>query len=237
MKHKIRLEGVFFDPSKSGYGTYFSENMMEWGYVTSNEFSKQIEMAGDNKDIDVYIKSPGGSLIEGFTIYNHMERLKKEGYTFRTIADGLVGSVATIVFLGGSERIMQEGTEFFIHNPWASASGDAEAFAKYSKELAEAENEIAEFYAKKTGLEFSKVKDLMKESTTLRAEETLELGFSTSNDEPLKMVAFLDLANLEKFTKLGSIQKVIEENEKKEDQPEPDYTGLLNSLQSLKNKL
>ncbi len=233
MAYKIKLEGIFIDPTTHDLAGNISEYLSDWGYITSNEFERKVNQS-DSKDIDIYIKSGGGSMIEGFAIYNKIEALKKEGYNIRTIANGLVGSIATVVFLAGDKRVMQSGTEFFIHNPWANASGDAEAFAKYSKELEQAENELAEFYASKTGLKFDKVKELMKENTTLRAEETIELGFATESE--LKVFAFMGLGDLQKFSKLGSIQKIIEDN-KPSKQNEVDYSQLINSLTNLKNKI
>lgn len=135
----------------------------------------------DVTDIHVSINSGGGSVIDGWAIY---DKLKTSGYNITTIGEGIVGSIATIIYMAGTTRKLHENTKFFIHNPYwqpdAPTPMGAEDLAKLSNELKYEEDKILNFYVAQTGSELSIIEPLMKASTDLTSEQAIELGFAHS---------------------------------------------------------
>lgn len=159
--------------------------------VSAKDITQQINDISDS-EIDIHINSPGGAVTEGFAIKNI---LVNSGKKLRCIADGMVGSIATIIFLSSETRLMNENTKFFIHNPWGGNIGDAESMRKRADELEEAENEILDYYIKRTGADRDEIHSLMKEETSLTPERAVELGFATEIIQPVYALAYLDSKN------------------------------------------
>lgn len=135
----------------------------------------------DTTDIHVYINSGGGSVTEGWAIY---DKLKASGKKITTIGEGIVGSIATIIFMAGSERKLHENSNFFIHNPYWTPTGpdamEAEDLTNLGEELKREEKKILDFYAKQTGKDVSEIEPLMSKATSLTTEQAIEMGFAHS---------------------------------------------------------
>lgn len=138
-------------------------------------------LESDVTDIQIFINSGGGSVIEGWAIF---DKLKASGKKITTIGEGIVGSIATVIFMAGSDRKLHENTSFFIHNPYWSPDGpipmEAGDLAKLSEELKQEETKILDFYAKATGTDISIIEPLMKDATSLTSQQAIELGFANS---------------------------------------------------------
>jgi ATP-dependent Clp protease protease subunit len=156
----------------------------------------------DVTDIHVYINSGGGSVIEGWAIY---DKLKTSGKKVTTIGEGIVGSIATIIFMAGDYRKLHENSRFFIHNPyWQPDSPtpmEAEDLINLGESLQIEQKKILDFYANQTGSNIEQLEALMQKATDLTSTQAIELGFaneiiSTSvNYKPYKLVAFVDATN------------------------------------------
>lgn len=137
--------------------------------------------SGDSKEIRVIINSPGGFVEVGNSIYNYLEGLKAKGYKIKTVADQLVGSIATKIFLVGDEREMRDSSQFFIHNPAVDPGlSDANKLSSFAQRVSEVESDLRRFYAEKTGTEEDVLKPLMDVETSMSAEQAVSLGFATS---------------------------------------------------------
>ena len=82
--------------------------------------------------INVHINSYGGEVSEGLAIHNC---LKNSTAKIVTYCDGFACSAASVVFMAGDERIMNEASLLLIHNAWTYASGNAEEFRKQAEDL------------------------------------------------------------------------------------------------------
>jgi ATP-dependent Clp endopeptidase proteolytic subunit ClpP len=158
--------------------------------VSLDSIRKQLANAGEFDSIRLHIHSRGGSVSEGFAIHDYIKSL---GKPVETIIEGLCASIATVIALAGETRLMTPNSEFFIHNPWTGAEGDAAKFIEVADMLSENETKLAEFYAKKTGKDVESLRQLMAVETTLTANKALELGFITAIAEPIKAYAKIDL--------------------------------------------
>lgn len=156
----------------------------------------------DVTDIHVYINSGGGSVVEGWAIY---DKLKTSGKKITTIGEGIVGSIATIIFMAGNYRKLHENSRFFIHNPyWQPDSPtpmEADDLITLGESLQMEQKKILDFYVAQTGTNIEQLEPLMQKATDLTSIQAVEMGFaneiiSTSvNYKPYKLVAFVDATN------------------------------------------
>lgn len=171
----------------------------------------------DVTDIHVYINSGGGSVIEGWAIY---DKLKTSGKKITTIGEGMVGSIATIIFMAGDYRKLHENSRFFIHNPyWQPDSPtpmEADDLISLGESLQAEQKKILDFYSIQTGKSIEELEPLMQKATDLTSTQAIELGFaneiiSTSvNYTPYKLVAFVDTKeNKPKQTKMNKTENSV----------------------------
>ena len=149
----------------------------------------------DNKDADeivVRINSPGGDVQEGWAIH---DLLVHSGKRIKTIGEGKIYSIATIIFLAGIEREIYSNADGLIHNPYIppytlADQYESEDLIKIAESLRAEESKILKFYAEKTGTAESRLAELMKEDSKLSAKDMLDLGFATKILEPVKAYAY-----------------------------------------------
>jgi len=136
-----------------------------------------------NKDatsITVHINSGGGSVTEGFAIY---DKLKTSGKTIKTIVEGLCGSIATVIAQAGKDsggRYMHANSDFFVHNPyWMPQAPDpmeADQLEALAEEMRKAQNKLVGFYSNITGQSIEALQNIMDRQTTLATEEASRGG-------------------------------------------------------------
>ena len=174
------------------------DNMLEMFDIVDDTISAKIvsDFLDENKDassITVKINSRGGDVQEGWTIY---DLLVNSGKKIKTIGEGKVYSIATIVFLAGSEREFMKNADGLIHNPFIpeytlADKYEAADLEMIAESLRQEEAKILDFYVEKTGTDEAKLAEYMKEDTKLSAEDMLSLGFATKILEPVVAYAFM----------------------------------------------
>ena len=174
-----------------------NENAEEFGEVNIKQVTQQIQDNADAEKLIVHIHSPGGEVDEGFGIHDILvAHGKDKGIEIETRIEGLCASIATVISLAGSKRLITENSEFMIHNPWMDAFGDADDLQKSADQLKAIEKKIVDFYAAKTGAKKSDLDKWMKEKTWMTAAQALELGFATEIITTIKAVARYKLKNI-----------------------------------------
>jgi len=159
------------------------------GYVNLSTIQKQLAKA-EGKDIYVKLRSFGGDVETGFTIYNELRRYAKDNKAKITIlGEGQVASIATVIFLAGDERILTGHTEPFVHNAWTYTQGDAKQLQRVAMELQSCNDKIADHYVLHTDLTKEEALALMENETSITAEEAVKMRFATSIEEVLRPVA------------------------------------------------
>jgi len=194
------------------------DNMLEIFGVEEETISAKLvsDWLDENKaakEITVKINSRGGDVQEGWTIY---DLLANSGKKIKTIGEGKVYSIATIIFLAGEEREFLQNADGQIHNPYIppytlADKYEADDLESIAESLKQEEEKILNFYVEKTGADESKLATLMEEDTKLSAEDMLEFGFATKIIEPVKAYAF----NKNSYHKKTSIMAQTIEDEKK----------------------
>jgi len=194
----------------------------DYGEVNLKQVVSQIQAGKDADVFKVHIRSEGGDVNEGFAIH---DALVNSGKQIDTIGEGIVASIATVVFLSGKNRIMSQNAEFLIHNPWNWGAGTADDMQKNADELRSIENKLVSFYNQKTGLDEQTIKDLMKNESYISAEQSKNYGFATEIMQTFKAVALFNNSNIITMTK----DEVNQEVDKKLGK----LTQFFNKLESL----
>jgi len=165
--------------------------------ISSRMVNQFIEDNPEATDITVRINSRGGDVQEGWAIH---DLLINSGKRIKTIGEGKVYSIATIIFLAGAEREVMKNADALIHNPFIppytlADQYDAKDLEKIADSLRQEEEKIAEYYSMRTGTPREKLSKYMNEDTKLSAEDMLMLGFATKIVEPAKAYAYINFKN------------------------------------------
>lgn len=130
----------------------------------------------DVETIKVHINSYGGDVSEGLAIYNTLKNSKSE---IVTMCDGFACSAASVIFMAGDERIVNEASMLMIHNPWTLARGNADDFRKQAEDLDKIAQASVNAYMSKVNISEEELKQLLNDETWLTAQECVDMGFAT----------------------------------------------------------
>lgn len=134
-----------------------------------------LESVDSEKDIQMYINSPGGDVSAMFSIFDTMNYIKPD---ITTIAYGSAASAASFILCAGAKgkRFALKNVEVMIHELSGGNQGkfhDMENSFNHTKKLYE---KMADYYVEFTGQDLEKVKEDMKKDFYMSAEEALEYG-------------------------------------------------------------
>jgi len=163
----------------------------------------QVENQKEAAMFNVYINSVGGSVDVGFDIYNYIKSLN---VPIKTIGQELVASIATVIFMAGNERVLEQGVDFMIHLPSGSVSGTSQEIEAYNEMLKKYEKKLVDFYTKATNLNEEAIRPLLTYETWLSPKLAYELKFTTSVPNNLPVLAKA-VYNLKTDTKMNDEQK------------------------------
>ena len=159
------------------YGDITSWAWEEFGDVSAVNLSKQLEQLEGVSKINVYINSYGGEVAEGLAIYNSLKRHPAEVVT---VCDGFACSIASVIFMAGDKRVMNEASLLMIHNAWTWASGNAAELRKQADDLETITSASVAAYMSSVSITEEEVRALMDAETWLDPSKALEYGFCTS---------------------------------------------------------
>ncbi|MGE0489158.1 MAG: ATP-dependent Clp protease proteolytic subunit [Vulcanimicrobiota bacterium] len=135
-----------------------------------------LEQEDPDKDIDIYINSPGGSTTAGLAIYDCMQLVKCD---VSTICMGLAASAAAILLAGGAKekRYALPFSRVLIHQPWVRGiGGQATDIDIHAREILRTRQVMNEILAKHTGRDLAKIEEETERDYYLTAEEAVEYG-------------------------------------------------------------
>lgn len=152
---------------------YIYDFIGEGGY-SAKDFAQDLEDFKTNgaDKIELHVNSPGGSVFDGFAMYNNLKQYDVDVYI-----DGQAASIATVIAMAGKKIHMYRNTRFLIHNPSSFAWGEQKEFEKTKNELEKIKSSIIDLYANRTGLSTEEISKMMDEETSLTADEAKEKGF------------------------------------------------------------
>lgn len=160
-------------------------------------------------NVNVHINSYGGDVAEGLAIHNVLKNSEKK---ITTYCDGFACSAASVIFMAGNERIINEASLLMIHNAWTWAAGDANEFRKQADDLEKITQASVNAYMARVNLSEEELKDLMDKETWITAEEAVEWGFATgtvkSKEDGMNQSAMKNIRN--KILSNAPIYEMIE---------------------------
>lgn len=194
-----------------------------------NNLNTILDSIGEVDELNVYINSGGGSVTEGFAIYDRLSALP---CMVNTIVNGMCGSIATVIYQAGKKgkRKMYANSEFFVHNPfWQPSAPDpmeAKDLALLQQDLQNAENKIKLFYVGVTGKTVDELTPFLDRQTTMSASEAIEFGFA---DEIVE-------TNITAFTKYRLVA-YINNNNKTTEMDNKEIKAEIGGIKGLLNKI
>ena len=193
---------------------------------------------GDVSEINVYINSYGGEVAEGLAIYNALKRHKAKVTTY---CDGFACSIASVIFMAGDERVMNESSLLMIHNAWTLAEGNAQELRKQADDLEKITQASVEAYKSHSSLSEEDIKALMDAESWILPSEAIEYGFATkiqktenSKASQNSMFKLFEMVKKNRADiKLEDNKKTLDDDKQKEEKKEETahkWSGFFNAL-------
>ncbi|HEU4977915.1 MAG TPA: ATP-dependent Clp endopeptidase proteolytic subunit ClpP [Solirubrobacteraceae bacterium] len=142
-----------------------------------------LESADPDKDISIYINSPGGSIYAGLAIYDTMQFIKPD---VATICCGIAMSMGSLLLTGGAKgkRMSLPNSRILIHQPSAGFEGQSSDIEIHAREILKVRARIDEIYAEHTGKTVEEVHKDMERDRFFSAEAAAEYGLIDRVLEP-----------------------------------------------------
>lgn len=134
-----------------------------------------LESEDPDKDIYLYINSPGGVISAGLAIYDTMQYIKPD---VATICIGMAASMAAVILAGGAKgkRTALPNSRIMIHQPWGGVQGTAADIRIQAEEILRMKRKINEILAKHTGKPIEQIEKDTDRDYYMSAEEAKEYG-------------------------------------------------------------
>jgi ATP-dependent Clp protease protease subunit len=134
-----------------------------------------LESDDPEKEVHVYVNSPGGSLHAGLAIYDTMQYVKP---AVETICYGMAMSAASLILAGGSDgkRLALPNARILIHQPTSGFQGQSSDIEIHAREILELRRRLEEIYARHTGQPVERIHEDAERDRFFSAEEAVEYG-------------------------------------------------------------
>jgi ATP-dependent Clp protease protease subunit len=134
-----------------------------------------LESVDPDKDISIYINSPGGSIYSGLAIYDTIQFIKPD---VQTICVGIAMSMASLLLAGGAKgkRMALPNSKILMHQPSAGFEGQASDIEIHAREVIKTRERIDQIYAQHCGLPIERVHADMERDRFFKAAEAVEYG-------------------------------------------------------------
>ncbi len=164
------------------YNRLYRERIIFLGKEVDDEITNQIiavmlylDSEDQNKDIYLYINSPGGSVTAGMAIYDTMQHIKSDVVT---ICVGLAASMGSFLLAAGKQgkRLALPHSRIMIHQPSGGVRGQATDIEIEAREILRIRRQLNQIYADKTGQSVEKIEKDIDRDFFMSAQEAKEYG-------------------------------------------------------------
>lgn len=150
----------------------------EVNHVTANLIVAQLlflEADDPDKDISLYINSPGGSITDGMAIYDTMQYIKPD---VSTICIGMAASMGAFLLAGGTKgkRFALPNAEIMIHQPLGGARGQATDIQIHAEHIIKTKKRMNEMLSENTGQSLKQIEKDVERDYFMSAEEGKKYG-------------------------------------------------------------
>lgn len=133
-----------------------------------------------DKEITLYINSPGGEVQSGLAVYDFMKLIKAP---IKTVCIGTAASMGAILFLAGDKREMMPNAQVMIHDPAPANSINGLKPAEISERLTDlkkVQKVVCDIISKTTGKTDKEVRNKTRKDSFFNAKEALDFGLATN---------------------------------------------------------
>jgi ATP-dependent Clp protease, protease subunit len=164
------------------YSRLLSERIVFIGTPISDQIANlviaqllHLESDDPDKDISIYINSPGGDVYSGLAIYDTMQFIKPE---ITTICFGVAMSMGSLLLTAGTKgkRLALPNSRILVHQPSAGFEGQSTDIEIHAREIIDMRARIDRIYAKHTGQPVEQVHTDMERDRFFKADEAVEYG-------------------------------------------------------------
>ena len=134
-----------------------------------------LESENPDKDIHLYINSPGGSVSAGLSIYDTMQFVKPD---VSTMCMGLAASMGSFLLMAGAKgkRAALPNSKVMIHQPSGGAQGQATDIEIHAREILKTREQLNRIYAERTGQSIEKIRADMERDFFMDPEQSKAYG-------------------------------------------------------------
>jgi len=134
-----------------------------------------LESEDPDKDVNVYVNSPGGSLHAGLAIYDTMQYVTPD---VGTTCYGMAMSAGSLILAGGAEgkRLALPNARILIHQPTSGFQGQSTDIEIHAREILELRRRTEEIYAKHTGKSVEQIHEDAERDRFFDADQAVEYG-------------------------------------------------------------
>ena len=134
-----------------------------------------LESENPDKDIHLYINSPGGSVSAGLSIYDTMQFVKPD---VSTMCMGIAASMGSFLLMAGAKgkRMALPNSRVMIHQPSGGAQGQATDIEIHAREILKTREQLNKIYAERTGQPIEKIRADMERDFFMDPEESKAYG-------------------------------------------------------------
>lgn len=150
----------------------------EVNHVTANLIVAQLlflEADDPDKDISLYINSPGGSIVDGMAIYDTMQYIKPD---VSTICMGMAASMGAFLLAGGTKgkRLALPNAEIMIHQPLGGTRGQATDIQIHAEHIIKTKERMNKMLSENTGQPLKKIQKDVERDFFMDAQEGKAYG-------------------------------------------------------------
>ncbi|HUL10280.1 MAG TPA: ATP-dependent Clp endopeptidase proteolytic subunit ClpP [Candidatus Acidoferrum sp.] len=134
-----------------------------------------LESENPNKDIAVYINSPGGMVTSGLAIYDTMQYIRPD---VSTVCIGLAASMGSLLLAAGAKgkRYCTPNAKIMVHQPSGGFQGQATDIEIHAKDILATRARLNEIYVQHTGRPLKEIEDAMERDKFLSPDEARAFG-------------------------------------------------------------
>lgn len=194
------------------YGDIVSDEWDKWSDTDTcpQDVQNILGQIDQNRPLNIYVNSPGGSVFAGMAIYNMLKRNKSEKTVY---VDGLAGSISSVIAMVGDKIVMPKNSYLMIHHALCGTIGNSNDMRKMADTLDKIDEGIVSVYSENLaeGVDIDTIVKMMDEETWLTGEKASNY-FNIEVAEANEAVAYA--GDLDKFKNIPSELKAKLETKK-----------------------
>ena len=134
-----------------------------------------LESENPDKDVHLYINSPGGTVNSGLAIYDTMQFIRPD---VSTVCIGQAASMGAVILAGGTDtkRYSLPHSRIMIHQPWGGFQGQATDIDIQAREILDMRERLNQILSRHTGRDLEKVKEDTERDNFMGGEEAIAYG-------------------------------------------------------------